>query len=95
MEDRPATDAEWIRFLKTVAAPVVVSLIVGLGSSYFSVNAMMARFEERMTAQQRQISAIEARVQTADDRDRDTSEKLTRVETKVDILLRQEGVTKQ
>jgi hypothetical protein len=73
--------------IKIFLAPVIVGAVMGAFSSYVTMTAMMSTIEERMRAQEIRIVAVEKDIKLKTAQDRDTLEQLTRVETKLDILL--------
>lgn len=75
------------RILSHFIAPVVVALVVGLASSYLTVQLMIARIDERVVRLEQDVEKAQTertalRVQVSRG-----NEGIVRVETKIDMLM--------
>lgn len=73
--------------LHNIVGPVVVAIVVGMASSYLTVQFSIVRFDERILKNTEALQAIQAARESKDDQDRALRDKLIEVNTKVDMLL--------
>lgn len=66
-----------------VILPVVASVVVGMGSAYLTATTALARMDEKLVAMEARVESLEG----ATDKQQDLSERLIRVETKLDAVL--------
>ncbi len=66
--------------LAAIAPSVISSLIVGMGAAWLAAQKAMATYQVRLTTVEEAVRRIEAS-------DRDATERLVRLETKIDLLL--------
>lgn len=86
----------WI--ISSIVGPVIVAVLVGLFSSYLTVQVAMAGYEERIVQNSAKLetmrkqhandfAALKIMLDKADDRERRSIERLSRLEAKLDLLL--------
>lgn len=66
-----------------VILPVVASVVVGMGSAYLTATTTLARMDEKLSAMEARVESLEGKT----DKQQDLSERLIRVETKLDAVL--------
>lgn len=75
---------QWIR---SIVSPIVVAVVVGLGTSYFAHTIAFAKFEERLSQHEREIRELRAEtkgVAVLQERMVHLSNQLDRLERKLD-----------
>jgi len=83
--DREAMGRHWV--ISSIVAPVVVAVIIGMASAYLTATVTLAKYEERIDANTRDIGANRVDIVEAERRERASSERLIRLETKIDMVL--------
>lgn len=66
--------------LEVIIPSIISSLVVGFGAAWLASQKALAVFEQRLTA-------VETAIARFEEHDRKASEKLIRLETKMDLLL--------
>lgn len=74
--------SEATKVLKAALPAIVVALLVGMTSSYLTAQATIAVFDQRITSLEHDMQDMEHKAD-------DTSQRMIRVETKIDLLLEQ------
>lgn len=76
---------------RSIVAPVIVAVLVGMGTAYLTATTTIAVMGERITAIENRIDKQEASASTQlkelDARSQGSRERLIRLETKIDVLL--------
>lgn len=71
---------ESIRWWANILGPQVIALIIGAFAAYMTANVTLARLDQRTTE-------LEAKVKIMQTDRKDESERLIRLETKIDLIL--------
>lgn len=77
-------DMQWIR---SIVSPIVVAIVVGLGTSYLAHSVAFAKFEERLNQHEREIRELRAEtkgVAVLQERVLHLSNQIDRLERKLD-----------
>jgi outer membrane murein-binding lipoprotein Lpp len=83
----------WI--LSNILAPVVVAVIIGMASAYATARLTIEQLAGRVSAVESNVERLEkeelpelkAQIKATADRERESSERLIRLESKIDLLL--------
>jgi len=78
----------WSNFL----APLVVAVIVGMGASYITTKVQVGRIETRLDTHREKIENIESEQDRQLNVNNDLRQRVTRIETKIDLLLKSRGI---
>jgi len=87
------TDAFWEDhpLVKAIIAPAISALLIGGASAYLGAQTAMARYDERISTLQTRTRKMRTRIENHDQRIRELQSlvdgRLTRLETKIDLLL--------
>lgn len=75
--------------LPALIASVLASFVVGAFSAYMTGNVILARLETRMERAEQDVMMLSKKLETQADSASAANERLIRLETKIDILLKQ------
>lgn len=76
-----------VDWFKSIIAPALVSILVGVGTGYVTVKTTISIHTERIEQNEKQIDKIITKLNKRDQYERVVSDRLTRLETKIDLLL--------
>lgn len=79
-------------FKAEILAPVIVGILTGLGGSWLTVNTQIAELEGKVRRNGKDITRLRTQQKIQSKEATDTSERLVRLETKVDLLLENQGI---
>lgn len=71
----------------TIAVGLVTNVLLGFGAAFFTAKELMARHDERLTTLEDEVRELGATAKLSQRDERETFERLIRVETKIDMLL--------
>lgn len=78
----------WSNFI----APLIVAVVVGVGSSYMTTKMQIGALQQRVSRVQSDISRLRSRADAQDAATNEFRERVIRMETKIDLLLRSQGI---
>ena len=76
----------------TVLAPLIVAVVVGVGSSYVTTRVQIGTITERLQRHDDAITRLRMQGKAQRSSNQDMRERLTRLETKIDLLLESQGI---
>lgn len=85
----------WLSFEdvgRGIVVPIIVGVITGLGGSWITVNTQIAELEAKARQNTQSITRLRTQQEGQSQQASENSERLVRLETKVDLLLRNEGI---
>jgi len=76
------------RFWLTLVVMPLVTIVMSATSAYLTAQEMMARFDERLSVMEVKVEKAEEHRQELDDQAANINERLVRIETKQDVVIR-------
>jgi len=92
LESVPTPNMTLKKATQQILVPVVVAVIIGMGSAYLTATVKFANIEVRLSKAENNIQTLQESVTETQETLRQSRERVIRIETKVDLLLRAQGV---
>lgn len=75
-----------------VVAPIVVAILVGIGSSYVTTKVQISTLRARVSQTEQDIARLRSKAAESSKEDLHMRERIIRMETKIDLLLKSQGI---
>lgn len=76
----------------SVLAPLLVAVVVGVGSSFVTTRVQIGSIQERIARTESDIIRLRERADQRQSEANDLSQRIIRMETKIDLLLESKGI---